>query len=112
MVAASGEVGNHGNNINSVKSGQIIKTNLPAIAYPVIMVVLLIIIVAGAAGIYGCVFRKRRLRRELAAHNAAMFRPIVMNADGLPSNPNALNWTNTNEKTGKVEIMALPNLPT
>ena len=58
------------------------KTSLPAIGYIVIIAVFLIVAVVGAAGIYGCILRKRQLARE-RANKHEMFAPIVMSGEAV-----------------------------
>ena len=112
MVAASGEIGNYGDQKSSVTSGQPVKTNLPSIAYIVIIAIFLVIAVVAVAGVYGCILRKRRLRRE-ARNNHELFAPIIMNNDGGPSKPDALRWadSDTREKRWTTGLTALPKLP-
>lgn len=110
MGAASGEIGNYGPNINKVASGNKVKTNMPASFYVVVIVVFLVIIVVAAAGVYGCVLHRRRLRREKAANNQELFAPIIMQNGGI-SKPDALRWTDTNEKRYTMGRTALPTMP-
>ena len=74
MVASSGEQGNYGDNVNSVKSGLSVKTNLPAIAYIAIIVVFLLLTVTATAGTYGFILRKGKLRARAASNHEVFAR--------------------------------------
>lgn len=108
MPAASGEINKYGSNPAAVSSGTQVKSSLPAIGYIVIIAIFLVGAVVIAAGVYGCIPRKRRLARQRAEEHE-MFAPIVMNAQAI-ARPDALRWTDTSERRGAGGITALPRM--